>query len=155
MRITLRRRLSALFILIGWTTAVFVCAIKPLAHCGPDTSGPASHQPAIPESHHHEADGHQHDEHHEHKASDDESGKDANCEDDPSCQAIFSALNTGSLAVLQLPCAALLYEVFNVSTIVTFDLPACQSASSNERVLLLTHKVCTSVNFFALAPPSA
>lgn len=127
-----------------------LCAIKPFAHCEPDSSSEKPHESVLA-GHHHQTDGHEHQEEHH----DDAGGSDPTCAEDPTCKAIYSAVNTTSPAALEFPCATLLYEVFQLSTIVTLDSAVYESAVAKERVLLLTHEVCTCVNSFALAPPSA
>lgn len=157
----MRKQLSALFILLGWTSAVLVCAIKPLAHCAPDSNAETSTH-LVSDNYLHDAEPHQHgeehphDDRHQHDGDKEEAGRDSNCADDPSCKAIYSALNTTSPAVLVDELAArLLYELFQLSTIIRLDITVSNSAPSEERVLLLTHEVCTSVSSLPLAPPSA
>lgn len=153
VRAPLRRQLSALFILTGWIGAVFVCAIKPLAHCGPASSAERSHQIVLAD--YHDTEDHHHDDAHHEDASRGDTNSGVPCSDDPSCEAINSAFNTASMAALRLPCAKLLYEVFQPSTVVQLGITLCDSARAKERVLLLTHEMCNCVNSFALAPPSA
>ena len=107
------------------------------------------------DDHHHEAEGHEDDEEHQHDGDGEETGSDPTCADDLSCKAIYSALNTTFPAALDVLAATLLYDVFQLSTILALDRPICDSATSKERVLLLTHEVCTSVSSLPLAPPSA
>lgn len=154
VRAPVRRQLSALFILIGWTSAVLVCAIKPLAHCGPNPNAETSHH-ELSDDHHHEAGSHQDGKEHQHDGDEEDAGSNSTCADDPSCKAIYSALNTTFPTPLEVLAATLLYDVNQLSTIVILHRPVCDSATSKERVLLLTHGVCTCVNSLPLAPPSA
>ena len=139
---------------MGWIGAVVVCAVKPIAHCGPDSTLAKRHE-SVSSDTHHQAEGHEHEEEHHQNGGQEDQGSDPTCAEDPACNAIYSAVNTAFAAALDLPSATVLYELFQLSTIVTLDLALNGAAITKERVLLLTHEVCTCVNSFALAPPSA
>ena len=152
MRATLPRRLGNLVILIGWVSAVVVCTVKPLGICGPEGAGRSHHESesAIHDEHEHTSSDHSHD----HDADREHEGP-SSCDDSLSCGAIFSALTIAPEALVHAPALIVLYEMFSLGVILQDAAQNSETSILNERVLLLTHEVCTRTTAFSLAPPIA